>query len=163
MVDWILYSFKVFAKMWLINATFNLMVQFDLFLRGIKHFWKQKSKDSQACELVLQSTKFISRFLVLLYNRFKLSFKSIFYKELSLNCLISKAVVIQNLLKYRTIIELFQNKRIVWIMTTAWKVSKFVVTSGPYFPVFNSNTGKYGPEVTTNLDTFHSVDLMTCH
>ena len=29
--------------------------------------------------------------------------------------------------------------------------------SGPYFPVFSSNTGKYGPEKTLYLDTFHAV------
>ena len=29
---------------------------------------------------------------------------------------------------------------------TAWKVSKYRVFSGPYFPVFSPNTGKYGPE-----------------
>ena len=40
---------------------------------------------------------------------------------------------------------------------TAWKVSKYGVISGPYFPVFNPNTGKYGPEITLYLDTFHAV------
>ena len=29
--------------------------------------------------------------------------------------------------------------------------------SGPYFPVFGLNTGKYGPEKTPNLDTFDAV------
>ena len=29
--------------------------------------------------------------------------------------------------------------------------------SGPYFPVFGMNTGKYGPEKTPYLDTFHTV------
>ena len=29
--------------------------------------------------------------------------------------------------------------------------------SGPYFPVFGLNTGKYGPEKTPYLDTFHTV------
>ena len=29
---------------------------------------------------------------------------------------------------------------------TAWKVSKYGVTSGSCFPVFGLNTGKYGPE-----------------
>ena len=37
---------------------------------------------------------------------------------------------------------------------TAWKVSKYWVISGPYFPVFSSNTGKYGPEITPYLNTF---------
>ena len=42
-------------------------------------------------------------------------------------------------------------------MLTAWKVSKYEVISGPYFPVFGLNTGKYGPEITSYLDTFHAV------
>ena len=42
-------------------------------------------------------------------------------------------------------------------ITTAWKVSKYGVVSGPYFPVFVMNTGKYGPEITPYLDTFHTV------
>ena len=29
--------------------------------------------------------------------------------------------------------------------------------SGPYFPVFCPNTGKYGPVKTPYLDTFHTV------
>ena len=53
---------------------------------------------------------------------------------------------------------------------TAWKVSKYGVISGPYFPAFGLNTekylvslriqselGKYGPEITPYLDTFHAV------
>ena len=49
---------------------------------------------------------------------------------------------------------------------TTYKVSKYGVISGPYFPVFglnteryvfSSNTGKYGPEITPYLDTFHAV------
>ena len=40
---------------------------------------------------------------------------------------------------------------------TAWKVSKYGVISGPCFPVFGLNTGKYGPEKTQYLDTFHAV------
>ena len=36
------------------------------------------------------------------------------------------------------------------MLKTARKVSKYVVISGPYFPVF-------GPEITTYLDTFHVV------
>ena len=40
---------------------------------------------------------------------------------------------------------------------TAWKVSKYGVIAGPYFPVFRPNTGKYGPEITPDLDTYHAV------
>ena len=36
-------------------------------------------------------------------------------------------------------------------------MSKYGVISGPYFPVFSPNTGKYGPEITPYVDTFHAV------
>ena len=36
-------------------------------------------------------------------------------------------------------------------------MSKYKVISGPYFPVFGLNTGKYGPEITAYLDTFQAV------
>ena len=39
----------------------------------------------------------------------------------------------------------------------ARKVPKFRGFSGPYFPVFELNTGKYGPEKTPYLDTFLAV------
>ena len=40
-------------------------------------------------------------------------------------------------------------------VSTAWKVSKYGVISGPYFPVFSPNR----TEVTPYLDTFHLVDV----
>ena len=51
------------------------------------------------------------------------------------------------------------------ILLTAWKVSKYGVFSGPYFPalglkylsVVSPNVGKYGPENTQYLDTFQTV------
>ena len=36
-------------------------------------------------------------------------------------------------------------------------MSKYGAISGPYFPVFSLNAGKYGPEITLYLDTFHVV------
>ena len=48
-------------------------------------------------------------------------------------------------------------EHIVTVVYTAWKVSKYGVFSGPYFPVFIPNTGKYGPEKNPYLDTFHVV------
>ena len=36
-------------------------------------------------------------------------------------------------------------------------MSKYGVISGPYFPEFGVNTEKYGPEVTSYLDTFYAV------
>ena len=40
---------------------------------------------------------------------------------------------------------------------TAWKVSKYRVISGSYFPVFTPSTGKYEPEITPYFNTFHVV------
>ena len=40
---------------------------------------------------------------------------------------------------------------------TAGKVSKYGVFSGLYFSVFSPNIGKYRPEKTPYLDTFHAV------
>ena len=55
---------------------------------------------------------------------------------------------------------------------TVWNVSKYGVISRSYFPVlglnteihknlsvFSPNTGKYGPEITPYLDTFHAVGI----
>ena len=39
----------------------------------------------------------------------------------------------------------------------AWKVSICGVFSGPHFPVFGLNTGKYGTAKTLYLNTFHEV------
>ena len=36
-------------------------------------------------------------------------------------------------------------------------MSKHEVISRPYFPVLSPNTGKYGPEITPYLNTFHAV------
>ena len=36
-------------------------------------------------------------------------------------------------------------------------VSKYEVISGPYSTVFSPNTGKYGVEITSYLDNFHAV------
>ena len=35
--------------------------------------------------------------------------------------------------------------------------AKYEVFSGPYVPVFRPNTGKYRPEKSPFLDTFHAV------
>ena len=40
---------------------------------------------------------------------------------------------------------------------TVLKVSKYRVSSGPYFPVFSPNTKKYGLEKIPYLDTFRVV------
>ena len=52
----------------------------------------------------------------------------------------------------------FLRKRIsLFSGITVRKVSKYGVFSGPYFPAFGLNTGKYGPEETPYFDTFHAV------
>ena len=43
------------------------------------------------------------------------------------------------------------------INNTSWKVFKYGVFSGLCFPVFTSNTGKYGPQKTLYLETFHAI------
>ena len=48
--------------------------------------------------------------------------------------------------------------QIMEIMITVQKVSKYGDFSGPYFPLFGLNAGKYGPEKTPYLDTFHAVN-----
>ena len=73
------------------------------------------------------------------YSSLCLKFLSIFDDESHFSFLIQK-FVIEN-----------------WGTATAWKVSKYGVISGPYFPVFSPNTGKHGPEITPYLDTFHAV------
>ena len=39
-------------------------------------------------------------------------------------------------------------------------MSKYGVFSGPNLPVFGMNTGKYGPEKTPYLNTFHAVSTI---
>ena len=65
---------------------------------------------------------------------------------------------------------MINNKWRKWALVTAWKVSKYRVFSGPYFPafglnterysVFSPNAGKYGPEKNLYLDTFHAVCVL---
>ena len=43
---------------------------------------------------------------------------------------------------------------LVFEAITEWKMSKYGVISGPHFPAFGMNAGKYGPEITPYLDTF---------
>ena len=38
-------------------------------------------------------------------------------------------------------------------------MSKYGVFFGRYFPVFALSAGKYGPEKTPHLDTFHAVPV----
>ena len=57
----------------------------------------------------------------------------------------------------------WQTIGVVLVSHTAWKVSKYRVISGPYFPAFgvNPNTGKYWPKITPYLDTFQAVSIFS--
>ena len=59
----------------------------------------------------------------------------------------------------KTVLQLVSNMvmETMFQISTASKVCKYGVFSDPYFPVFSPNTGKYGPEKTPYLDTFHTV------
>ena len=45
-----------------------------------------------------------------------------------------------------------------WVLRE--KCPKKGVFSGPYFPVFSPNAGKYRPEKTPSLDTFHTLGVL---
>ena len=61
--------------------------------------------------------------------------------------------MIQEKFRFLTLVSFFNYAP----MNTAGKNAKYGVFSGLYFPVFSPNTGKYGPEKTPYLDTFHAV------
>ena len=46
---------------------------------------------------------------------------------------------------------------IIFVWITVWKMSEYGDISVPYFSVIRLNTGKYRPEITLYLDTFHAV------
>ena len=70
---------------------------------------------------------------------------------------ISKINLFVNIINCLKPLAIFVNSSIFHADYTAWKVSKYGVISGPYFPVFGLNTGKYGSEIIPYLDTFHAV------
>ena len=70
---------------------------------------------------------------------------------------ISKINLFVNIINCLKPLAIFVNSSIFDADYTAWKVSKYGVISGPYFPVFGLNTGKYGSEIIPYLDTFHAV------
>ena len=45
-------------------------------------------------------------------------------------------------------------------MYTAQKVPKYGANSGPCFPVYGLSAGKYEPEITPYLHTFHAVRVL---
>ena len=47
--------------------------------------------------------------------------------------------------------------RLLSIIGNAWKVPKYGVFSGPYFPIFRQNTTKCGPGKSQYLGTFNAV------
>ena len=63
--------------------------------------------------------------------------------------------------RYFSFLSFFWEKLVLplHLAFTTWKVSKYGVFSGSYFPVFSPNMGKYGTEETPYWDTFHAVKL----
>ena len=74
---------------------------------------------------------------------------------------LKKSLVISFSLKLGVLFQaetwLISERKGFLITLTAWKLSKYGAFSGPYFSVFELNKGKYGPEKTPYLDTFHTV------
>ena len=70
-----------------------------------------------------------------------------------------RAFIISNLATFSVspLSTFFEIIRLLFSPSIAWKVSKYQVFSGPYFPVFGLNTEKYAPEKFPYLDTFHAV------
>ena len=68
--------------------------------------------------------------------------KNVFFNSSYFKCLLIPIIFVDML--FRTIFR----------TQTVWKVSKCGVFSGPYFPVFGLNTGKYGPEKLRILTLF---------
>ena len=56
--------------------------------------------------------------------------------------------------------DMEEQQRSTTNLYTAWKVTKYGVTSGPCFPILIPNTGKYGPEISPYLDTSHAVMIV---
>ena len=59
-------------------------------------------------------------------------------------------IITNNLLIIYSLLLAFILFWLIYSPNTAWKVPKYEVFSGPYFPVF-------GPEKIPYLDTFHAV------
>ena len=64
-----------------------------------------------------------------------------------------KAMILKRHHGYRKFREVKKHSLIATTLVTPWKVSKYGVFYGPYFPVYSPNTRKYGPEKTPYLDT----------
>ena len=73
--------------------------------------------------------------------------KNVFFNSSYFKCLLIPIIFVDTLF------------RAIFRTQTVWKVSKFEAFSGPYFPAFGLNTGKYGPEKTPYLDTFHAIKV----
>ena len=91
--------------------------------------------------------RFHERFLRITYNDKQSWFSELLEKDCSVS------IRMRNV-QYLTT-EMFPVSRNIHCV----KMSKYGVFSGPYFPAFSPNVGKYGPEKTLYLDTFHTVIL----
>ena len=117
-----------------------------------------KSKLNRAIGLLCKIRHYVSKFLL----------KTLYYTTFHSHLIYAYQVWAQSLntsTKMQPLEPRYQRPLQKWSNTqnfrlhyfTAWKVFKYGVFSGPYFPVFGLNTGKYGPEKSRYLDTFHAV------
>ena len=84
-------------------------------------------------------------------------------------CVTVKSGFEEKVYNSRTNLTCLENCWLIKLLITVWKVSKYWVFFGPYFPVFglnteiygvnlfSPNTGKDGPEKNPYLETFHVV------
>ena len=120
------------------NLWFWYSEWFDLKTSDIRNdlIWKQNPKVSHS-----------SNHLLVVQNSYLLFWESKLYRRF----LTYKPIKVQ-------LYEVF-----VWNQISkqsiAWKVSKYGVSSGLYFPLFGLDTWKYGPEKTPYQDTFHVVEV----
>ena len=59
--------------------------------------------------------------------------------------------------KFKNKIVYLQKDDLITVKVICVKIVQIRSFSGPCFPVFNPNTGIYGPKKPPNLGTFHAV------
>ena len=121
-----------YVSFWVITIPFSFLSCVDYFISWTSHFLNESS----TCP-----TSFLT------FGNITNLFRDLFH--------------ILNVIIHLQLLDLFVSVCGIHLEEhTAWKVSKYGVFSGPYFPVFSPNTGIDGPEITPYLDTFHAVTVL---
>ena len=137
-------------------------IVFNFFLRSIQV--KKQDALGRNCLTILTKNIFQNHSKCLRKFSFYLQWRSIStsFSESMLRGILIYTFYTVILLFSNVLFIVFSNSSNYLLLTydflhSALKVSKYGVISGPYFPVFSSNTGKYGPEITLYLDNFHAM------